>query len=389
MSIPMPRDRRCWSSTTVEIAMPGLNRTQYPSLPQGGFTLLELLLVVTILSAVAWMSLGYVNNNGDQVRFEDTKNRLQAIRRAIIGDTSRTLNGQPVISGYVADMGVIPSDINALISRKYCQGDPTKLSEEACLSPSTWREQGQDFCSDATYSTQSLCEANNKVWNFGFGHDDKYGLWLGWNGPYLQATSTMEYTKFLDGWGNNDGSNNFGWIFAIDLTTGDFSVQSVGREGTSTGSDKYDVDYPATGSPPMIAKSQYSKNISTASIQVKLAPPTGYSLITSGLCLILIKPVGGKINLSSLEGEPSKIYSIIDDSSSLPVWDGTTKTITFAGFSGVNPNLFLGGVAYQITDYNGTTCTSAIGGNNGTEDNWRSFYFMPNGTMPVLEWNVP
>lgn len=43
---------------------------------QSGFTLLELLLVVTLLSTTAFMTLSAVENNSDQIRFEDTRNRL-------------------------------------------------------------------------------------------------------------------------------------------------------------------------------------------------------------------------------------------------------------------------------------------------------------------------
>lgn len=208
------------------------NCLAYPRLDQSGLTLLELLLVVTILSAVAWMSLGVVNNNADQVRFEDTKNRLQAIRRAIIGDTSRTLNGQPVISGYVADMGQAPAHLQALMQREYCAGNAAEDVDSDC---------------GVNWKTQPPYE-----------YDANYNLWHGWNGPYLPATETVDYSRFQDGWGNrNHTTNNFGWNYSVDAATGDLTIQSFGVDGESGGDNVYEIDYPPATTIPNIVDEEY------------------------------------------------------------------------------------------------------------------------------------
>lgn len=215
------------------------HRPFYPRLDQGGLTLLELLLVVTILSAVAWMSLEVVNNAGDQTRFEDTRNRLQAIRRAIVGDTSRTLNGQPVISGYVADMGQLPPHLQALMVKDYCVGYPEITNAGDCVTAGgTWQVQ-----SAHTY-------------------DDTYNLWSGWNGPYLAATEMTGYNRFQDGWGRRDDTtNNFGWnySFEVDLTgnpTGNLTIQSYGADGAVGGTD-YEGEYPPATAIPNIDDGEY------------------------------------------------------------------------------------------------------------------------------------
>ena len=86
-----------------------------PSKPQHGFTLLELLVVVSLLGLLSLTAVAIFDNAGDQDRFEATRSRLASIRTAIIGDTSRTLNGEPILSGYVADMGRLPSNIAELL----------------------------------------------------------------------------------------------------------------------------------------------------------------------------------------------------------------------------------------------------------------------------------
>lgn len=179
---------------------------------RGGFTLLELLLVVAVLSAVAWMSLGVVSNNADQVRFEDTRNRLQAIRRAIIGDTSRTINGQPEVRGYVADMGRLPTNLQELI----IQGAQPNYVPDADT-----------------------------------------GIWRGWNGPYLPP-GFGNTARYLDGWGNDDGSSDFGWDLNFDTpNAGDLTVKSLGRDGVANGAQPYDADYPFATTTPLIDESEY------------------------------------------------------------------------------------------------------------------------------------
>ena len=209
---------------------------------QKGLTLLELLLVMLILSAVAWMAVGVVENNSDQVRFEDTRNRREAIRRAIIGDTSRTVNGQPEIRGYVADMGRLPQTIQALISQEYCIDHPEK-------------------------TTQADCTGAGWIWSIGDANHDQpdwsynstYGLWVGWKGPYLRAKELTGYQKYLDGWGNDGEGNDFGWKVTVNPAT-DFSLQSLGMDNAAGGTE-YKADYPPTGSETLIVKNDFKLTV--------------------------------------------------------------------------------------------------------------------------------
>lgn len=202
---------------------------------QQGFTLLELLLVVLILSGVAWMALNSVENNADQVRFENTRNRLKAIRFAIIGDSTRTINGQPEIRGYVADMGKLPDNIKDLIT------GPTDP--------------------DLRYQ-----------------FDSTYGLWSGWNGPYLASTSLTGGDEFRDGWGNVDPDlsedDNFGWDFSRD-DTGDLAIKSKGKDNQSDRPDDeptdiYSKDYPSSGS--LIYGNEYSMEVESITVDFESTP---------------------------------------------------------------------------------------------------------------------
>jgi len=153
---------------------------------QQGFTLLEIVLVLFLLGLMASSTLFLTQNVEDQAKYEATKNRLNMIRTAIIGDTSRTINGRPEISGFAADMGRLPECLRELLSPVDCNN----------VGLTTWDQ------------------------------DNDSQIWAGWRGPYLVGNSEISgQLHFRDGYGNSgDGSaigsddwQNSGWIFSESL----------------------------------------------------------------------------------------------------------------------------------------------------------------------------
>lgn len=200
---------------------------------QAGFTLLELLVVITLLGLLSLTAVAIIDNAGDQDRFEATRSRLATIRAAIIGDTSRTLNGEPMLSGYVADMGRLPSNINELMERG---------------SQTAW------------------IEWDVEEFQLGVSPTGKAGkIYAGWRGPYLNGTPEVSGTKFRDGWGNKDVSAtvdalNQGWdVILTDASSTEvfsgvsataIAITSFGLDGVSStsASGTYAADYPEDGS---------------------------------------------------------------------------------------------------------------------------------------------
>lgn len=348
------------------------HRPFYPRLDQGGLTLLELLLVVTILSAVAWMSLEVVNNAGDQTRFEDTRNRLQAIRRAIVGDTSRTLNGQPVISGYVADMGQRPPHLQALMVEDYCDGYPEIITEVACgAAGGTWNDQ-------QTHAYNSI-----------------YNLWSGWNGPYLSATEMTGYNRFQDGWGRRDDTtNNFGWNYSADVN-GNLTIQSYGADGAVGGTD-YEEEYPPATAIPNIDDGEYRVLVTDSGgnggIYVNFGTPlpcwvcsigtylnrkdctdhdgiwqSVYQGTTQASCTsppnngVWLPPVTNPDTSLCIAIARSKngVVEIISSNRSVFSWDSTQQLIEFKFVN--STTLYQGQIAYGIFEYDTATSTCKCG----------------------------
>lgn len=92
-----------------------------------GFTLLELIVVIALLGLVSSLATDFMVSETNQQRYETTQQRMEKIRYAIIGDVSRTLNGQPIFSGFIADTKTVPAYLIQLTQQEYCS-DGSNLS---------------------------------------------------------------------------------------------------------------------------------------------------------------------------------------------------------------------------------------------------------------------
>jgi prepilin-type N-terminal cleavage/methylation domain-containing protein len=123
-----------------------------------GFTLIEMLLVVFLIGLVASSMVLIVNDKDDQNRYEQTRVRYQAILDAILGTPKLSLNGQPLVNGFIADMGRLPlpvpsntNGLNGVYGLDELIQHPRNESDEAtdalkkvsdhpgCLITSGWR----------------------------------------------------------------------------------------------------------------------------------------------------------------------------------------------------------------------------------------------------------
>ena len=202
-----------------------------PPLPprSQGFTLIELLIVVAILSTVTLLSFSVTPDDRAQLRYEDTRQRLRSLERAILGRVGPA-EGAPV-GGFVADNGDLPADLATLI-------DAGSLAAHAARPP----------VFDAQPDTATC--ANN-----GGGEtllDDAAALLVkGHRGSYLGGLASNG--SFRDGWGNmaTDSAvdaRNFGWNVDGTSVAQQLTLASLGADNASGGAD-YAADVGATVRP--------------------------------------------------------------------------------------------------------------------------------------------
>ena len=144
-----------------------------------GLTLLELLLVLLIMSAVAWMSLASLTGGGNQIRFEDTRNRLRAIRAATLGESGVSSRENSLHSGYVVDNGLLPENI------RFLRGTPAGFRQYGLTQPVFDPTPDINGYNDGVGVETTLSQAKNQ-------------LMKGHRGFYLVG---LLGGRFRDGWG--------------------------------------------------------------------------------------------------------------------------------------------------------------------------------------------
>lgn len=154
-----------------------------------GFTLIELIIILVLLGLLAAVAVPRFLDLGGQAKTNVTKERLEHIKRAILGDPSAVSGGTFSAPGYWGDMGRLPSTLNEL-------------------------------------STQG----GQPAWN-------KYTR-KGWNGPYIESS------QFNDPWGNAICFRTAACSSpcpAVTTSSRSFTLQSAGPDGTLCNSDDLTV----------------------------------------------------------------------------------------------------------------------------------------------------
>jgi prepilin-type N-terminal cleavage/methylation domain-containing protein len=278
-----------------------MNKT-FPT-PIQGFTLIEMTVVLLLITLLASVAIRETNSLSFQVRYEQTQERLERIREAILGNPRQIINGQQAISGFVADMGRLPDELRELLQPGFCYDSdgnllPSIKRPSACISPSTWTYK-QVPCSDGVSNTETLCSAAAATWTGK--NSDPAGLSWGWQGPYLNISGNPDdKDAFVDGWGRmaqgyctniiytdeatctTNGAiwiplasdNNYGWYYDTVSYTDGLFVQSYGKDHVSGGLD-YDADYP---SQPIINAGDWQVSLANG-ISVQFQAP-----LLSGVC---------------------------------------------------------------------------------------------------------
>lgn len=256
-----------------------------------GFTLLEMLLVLALMGAMLAAMTVFVDSSGEQQKYVNTRIRLQQIKAAIT--TTQTTGGEPVVSGFVADMGRLPNNLQELIDLGGVNWDVHNIS-----------------LSGATVSGV-------------LGADVVVGqLWGGWRGPYLDTMPESTGPAFRDGWSNPDVDGdleNYGWKGYSSAVNTAITLQSFGLDGTLSGVG-FSADYPAEIDKELVGQNAWTVSLSGVSFQVKIEGPPDAS--DSGLKLRLfytkngtIQPLISADDFSAVSGMLSQQYPASFDSS--------------------------------------------------------------------------
>lgn len=216
---------------------------------QRGFSLLELILVLGLLSIIAIGSVTMLVDDGDWKRQDETEARWDAIRKAIIGEPNLSLNGSPYVAGYVADMGRLPLSVSELIEQNVqFDNNGDGVDDTLCA----FDQDNNAGTADINIQQPAYAEIAIPNYQINLVPPVNYTNTVsgGWRGPYLYTAGSSFYG---DGWfnQNNGDACDFDWNITTtppnpaNLTVIDaLRIQSLGSDNRAGGRDTAQ-DYPA------------------------------------------------------------------------------------------------------------------------------------------------
>ena len=179
-------------------------------LTKRGFTLIEILVVLAIIGFfIGMMARTFIQHNNQRC-FDETLEKMQQLKEALLGNPASYINGQRQFSGYIPDMGGLPELID---------GQPKGL----------WTD---DLDNDGI--------GDLPLWEY------KHSLktWCGWRGPYieypfLKKGELQGEEKIRDAWGNP---------FIFSVADNKMTIESYGADGIddTVEKDGFDKDIEMT-----------------------------------------------------------------------------------------------------------------------------------------------
>lgn len=191
-----------------------------------GFTLIELILSLTILAAVASIVLTTATELGERTRYEETERRGLMIQSAVVGtpDTPSRL---------AADLGRFPMVIDAAGGRELAELYDAGIATNDALGYATRAIRLTPSAERFTFGTAIDFNGTNNPLG-----DAEVTLGAGWRGPYL----TWRYERLTDNWGNPwelfagnaRAEAEPGWLSSgdtIEPGTEILGIRTLGRDG--------------------------------------------------------------------------------------------------------------------------------------------------------------
>jgi len=312
--------------------------------PTRSLTLIELLLVLTILAALAGSAASFVEEADDQLRYQDTQNRLTSLREGILG---RAAAGRAKHDGFVADLGRLPVTVKELLdpgALPAWQIDPPTLIDLASVPPT--------------------------------------GLGYGWRGPYVPSLPRVSGERaYPDGWGNlglsGEPADDFGW--RVQLSGSDLTIQSRGRGGLvgATPGDSYSTDYP---NGPLVLAADHALDLNGWNVRVHI------SAASASTVRLRLRYFG------EVAGTPSQIAYLSD---ALSLAAGTSGSQTFTFNLGGSKLVPWGLKALDLVDDGGAPLTEFNGPGDGgyaAQSGVQRLELYPRASLPTdlpAGWSLP
>jgi len=178
---------------------------------QQGFTLLEMVLVLLIMGMVASLSVAFIDNEDNQLRYQESMSKLTVLHDSVIAE--RRYQDQVLLSGFVIDNGVLPPGIPNLINTP-----PAGWIPYSSIQP-----QYKILSSHSSYSgvTSVLLNKGYRIGALRSGIDSLNNFKDGWGDDFVLSAASNDLTLQYSGTGKGD---QFNADVNKDVNEGDWSI---------------------------------------------------------------------------------------------------------------------------------------------------------------------
>jgi len=189
-----------------------------------GMTLVELVVTLSILVALASVAIVSLDGLNDDSRYSETRRRGAMVLDIVNGDAA----GSP--GAFVADTGRLPCVVNAVRGAElaelfYSSDEFSAVDASELYAERLYSNPSSDWAGGASGATFNFSSAARNV-----------SLQCGWRGPYLSLT----VSRFHDGWGNDwllettdddTWSGVSSWSESPGVGKAVFGLMSTGKNG--------------------------------------------------------------------------------------------------------------------------------------------------------------
>lgn len=294
-----------------------------------GFSLLELLLVLFIMGLMTATAMLMTGGVEDQSKYDETKRRMELIKRAIVGDPTRTVNGGPEISGFVADMGRLPANLQELL----------ELGTQSAWTTAT---------SSVGVAVSGVGEVSPQLQG-------------GWRGPYVDVVPDSGGARVL-----RDG---YGFNFSVLPSPTTWRMKSKGADGVADNADDYPVSavLGTSDADLLVRQDDFEVGVGGAILSVDFGQPPAANE-TLRLRIYFMENAA----MTNVEGDfPASISGV----SAHPVTFAAGETLPF------------GRLAAVVLCSNGHVYDGNCSGNTL---HTTPFYFtlVPRSQLPLIRWDI-